>query len=466
LYRFHDNRIHGATYDRDADFELARQIAWEAAVLLKNDGILPLREGGKTAFIGQYAERPRYQGGGSSHVNSYKTMSALEAAPDGVIYARGFDEKSGELDSGLVSQALEAARQADTVVFFGGLPDLWESEGFDRAHMRLPKSQNALIRKIAAVQPNIVVVLHNGAPVEMPWLDEVRGLLEVYYGGDAVGGATVDLLYGRANPSGRLPETFPLKLEHNPSYLNFPGEGDTVRYAEGLFVGYRYYDKKKLEVLFPFGYGLSYTSFEYKNLRLDAGTIKDTETLTVSVDVTNTGGAAGKEVVQLYVSDRESAVIRPVKELKDFAKVFLRPGQTKTVTFTLDKRAFAYYSTELGDWHVETGVFDIIIAKSAAEPVLSRPVTVESTVRIPRRWTKDSVYIDIKKDPAARAIVDPLIKGSWFRPETERSATEREAISQAFLEAMLDYTPLHNLVNTGNHESVDVQTIVDKLNSL
>jgi beta-glucosidase len=464
VYRFVENRDSNAVFDREADHALARKAAAETSVLLKNEGVLPLREGQKVAFIGQYAAVPRYQGGGSSHINSYRITSALDCAPAGVTYAKGFDEKTDVLDQALLHESMEAASAADVAVVFAGLPDAWESEGFDRPHMRMPDSQNELIMKIAAVQPNTVVVLHNGAPVEMPWIDHVKGLLEVYLGGEAVGGATVELLWGKVNPSGRLSESFPKKLEDNPSYLNFPGEVDRVAYSEGVFIGYRYYDKKKMPVQFPFGFGLSYTAFAYSNPRLSASHIKDTDTLTVSVDVTNTGAVFGKEVIQLYIADQESTALRPVKELRGFEKTGLLPGETKTVCFTLDKRAFAYYNTEINDWHVETGAFDIIIAKSAAEPVLTMTVHVESTVKLPRTYTSDTIFLDIKKDARAWTIVEPLLDGTMFSGG-ERSEIEAAAITPEMLAAMLDFMPLRSLLGFGVTQD-EINGTIDRLNCL
>lgn len=259
------------------------------------------------------------------------------------------------------------ASQAETVVLFAGLPDRYESEGYDRVHLHIPENQKRLIDAVAEVNSNIIVVLSNGAPIEMPWLDKVQGLLEGYLGGQALGGAIADILFGDENPSGKLAETFPKQLSDNPSYLFFPGEGDRVEYREGIFVGYRYYDTKNVETLFPFGYGLSYTTFEYSNLSVSSKQLKDTETLTITVNVKNTGAVAGKEVVQLYVKDVQSSVSRPEKELKGFEKVELQPGEEKAVTFSLNKRAFAYYNTELKGWHVESGKFELLVGKSSKE---------------------------------------------------------------------------------------------------
>lgn len=472
VFRYEENRDKSVVFDRDKDHELARKVAEETIVLLKNDGVLPMSEQDEIAFIGKYAMKPRYQGGGSSHINSHKITSALDAVQgmENISFAMGFDDKEDKTNEKLLAEAVETAKKAKVAVIFAGLPDAFESEGFDRQHMRMPDCQNELIEKVAAVQPNTIVVLHNGSPVEMPWADKVKGIVEAYLGGQAVGGAVCDILFGKVNPSAKLPETFPLKLEDNPSYLSYIGEGDMVEYREGIFVGYRYYDKKKMDVLFPFGYGLSYTTFAYSNLRVDKESMKDTDTMTVSVDVTNTGKMAGKEVVQLYVADKESTVIRPVKELRDFAKVELAPGETKTVSFTLGKRAFAYYSVKLHDWHVETGEFDIMIGQSSRDIVLTKTVTVESTVKIPFVYTTDTTMGDVMKDPRAVEIVKILIeKQDLFESENSdsESGVASEAISDEMNAAMAQYMPLRGSVNFGGKVTMaEVQALVDQLNAL
>lgn len=469
VFHYEENRDRSAEFDRDKDHEMARKVAQETIVLLKNEGVLPLAEKDEVVFIGKYAKTPRYQGGGSSHINSHKVTSAWDVAKDmgNVTYVQGFDDKEDKTDEKLLVEAVEAAKKTKAAVIFAGLPDAFESEGFDREHMAMPMCQNELIRQVAEVQPNTVVVLHNGSPVEMPWVGQVKGILEAYLGGQAVGGAVCDILFGKVNPSAKLPETFPLKLEDNPSYLSYIGEGDVVEYREGIFVGYRYYDKKKMDVLFPFGHGLSYTTFAYSNLRTDKEQMKDTDIMKVSVDVTNTGKMAGKEIVQLYVADRESTVIRPVKELRDFAKVELLPGETKTVTFTLDKRAFAYYSVRIHDWHVETGVFDIMIGKSSRDIVLTKEVSVESTVELPFVYTTDTIMGDVLKDPRAREIVKELLKSDIFSAAGEESSMASEAISSEMSEAMARFTPLRGAVSFGGNVSMaDIQAIVDKLNML
>lgn len=469
VFRFEENRDKTAVFDRDKDHEEAGKVAEETIVLLKNeDNILPLFEDKKVAFIGDFAQNPRYQGGGSSHINSHKVISALDAAAGNpnVVYARGYHAKKDEVDEQLLTEAVEAAEEADVAVIFAGLPESFESEGFDRIHMSMPDCQNRLIEEIAKVQTNVVVVLHNGSPVEMPWISQVKGVLEAYLGGQAVGDAEYNILFGKINPSAKLPETFPIKLEDNPSYLNFPGEKDMVEYREGIFVGYRYYDKKKMDVLFPFGHGLSYTTFDYRNLKLNSSRIKDTDELTVSVDVINTGKREGKEVIQLYVADKESTVIRPVKELRDFDKVDLKPGETKTVTFTLGKRAFAYYNTQIHDWHVESGDFTIMIGRSSRDIVLSENVYVESTVALPVHFTTDSTVGDVMENPRGREIIEGIMADNMFDSKSQ----EKEAVgavSKEMMEAMMCYMPVRGVLSFGGGIGIgmdELQKLVDRLN--
>ncbi|MBP3458599.1 MAG: glycoside hydrolase family 3 C-terminal domain-containing protein [Lachnospiraceae bacterium] len=469
VYKYMDNRDKEAVFDRQAQHEFSRKVAEESLVLLKNEGILPLKKEQKIAFIGQYAEKPRYQGGGSSHINSFKVTGALEMVRDmpNVIYARGYDDAEDRTDEKLVAEAVEAAKAAEVAVIFAGLPDAFESEGYDRTHMQMPESQNYLIEEIAKVQPNVVVVLHNGSPVEMPWLPKVKGVLEAYLGGEAVGEAEYRILFGEVNPSGKLAETFPLHLEDNPSYLYYIGEEDVVEYREGVFVGYRYYDKKKMNVLFPFGYGLSYTTFDYSNITLDKESIKDTETLTVSVDITNTGKVAGKEIVQLYVSDKESTPIRPVKELKGFEKIELAPGETKTVTFRLNDRAFAYYNTQIQDFHIETGDFKISVGSSSRDIRLEAEVYVESTRSIPKKYHLNTTFGDISKDPEAEKFLAPLYAACTMIDACDTNSAEGLGTSsKAMQDAMMQYMPLRALVSfqDGTIDFTRLQEVLDQLN--
>ena len=468
VYTYEDNRDKTAVFDLEEDHKIARKVAEETVVLLKNDGVLPLKKDAKIAFIGKYAKEPRYQGGGSSHINSNKITSAWDCAKEmgNVVFAKGFNDKQDVIEDELIKEAVEEASKAEVAVIFAGLPDSFESEGFDRVHMRLPNCQNHLIAEVLKVQPNTIIVLHNGSPVEMPWVNEVKGIVEAYLGGEAIGGAVYDILFGNVNPSGKLAETFPIKLEDNPSYLYYFGEKNVVEYREGIFVGYRYYDKKKMDVLFPFGHGLSYTTFAYSNLKISQDKIKDTDTLTVSVEVTNTGEVAGKEVVQLYIADKESVVIRPNKELKDFVKVDLQPGETKTVTFTLGKRAFAYYNTQIQDWHVESGEFDILIGQSSQNIVLSKTVFVESTVKLPVQYTVNSILIDIMEDEEAMNIIKPIMESNMFSGKEDTEAAN-EAISPEMLRAMIENFPLRAVLSFGgNVTPEELQQIVDQMNAI
>ncbi|MBQ2926239.1 MAG: glycoside hydrolase family 3 C-terminal domain-containing protein, partial [Ruminiclostridium sp.] len=441
-YKFLENAKPDTPWDKEADHALAAEMAAECMVLLKNQGILPLNKADSIAFIGEFAEKPRFQGGGSSHINCFKTTSALEAAQGlNITYARGYMVKEDTTTPELIAEAVEAAKNAKAAVIFAGLPDSYESEGYDRTFLFLPPCQNELIEAVAAVNPNTVVVLYNGAPVEMPWVDKVSAILEGYLGGQAVGIATVRVLFGDANPCGKLPESFPLKLSDNPSYLFYGGEGNEADYREGIFVGYRYYDKKDMQVLFPFGHGLSYTTFAFDNLRLSADSMKDTDTLTAAVTVKNTGSRPGKTVVQLYVGRTQPGnVIRPLRELKGFEKVFLNPGESRDVTFTLDKRSFAYWNEEIHDWHVESGWYGLEIGHSSRDIALCASVYMESTVRLPRNYTADTILMDLMADPEAMAVLSPYlaqIQRALTPGSEDVSAAAAEAITAEMNNAMM-----------------------------
>lgn len=463
-----------ATYEIEAHHQLAREAAKESMVLLKNeDGILPLKKEGNIAIIGELARVPRYQGGGSSNINPTKLenieleikKSIGKAAT--TTYVQGYYLDKDTVDETLIEEAKEVAKLADTVILFAGLPDRYESEGYDRVHLNIPENQKRLIEVVSEVNSKIVVVLSNGAPIEMPWLDKVKAVLEGYLGGQALGGAISDILFGDANPCGKLAETFPKKLSDNPSYLFFPGDGDKVEYREGIFVGYRYYDTKNVEPLFPFGYGLSYTTFEYSNLSVSQKEIKDTDTLKVTVNVKNTGTVVGKEIVQLYVRDVESSVSRPKKELKGFEKIELQPGEKKAITFTLNKRAFAYYDTDLQDWYVETGKFQILIGKNSNDIVLSETVHVETTLDLPlhvhRNITVGDLLGNAKLAPLAKEL---LIKAQTGSPFAE--AEENEEDSSEMLAAMMKYMPLRALSNfsDGNFTEENLQEMIQQLNNV
>ena len=308
------------------------------------------------------------------------------------------------------AEAVKLAKKADVVVLVASLNGEWESEGFDRVDMKLPGAQNELIERVAKANKNTIVVLNTGSPVEMPWINKVPMVLQLWYNGQEQGNALADILFGDANPSGKLPTTFPVRLQDNPAYINYPGENGKVRYGEGIFVGYRYYDKKEIEPLFPFGHGLSYTTFKYSNLRLSAKSLTPNELLKVRIDVTNTGKVAGKEVVQLYVRDVESIVARPEKELKAFAKVDVAPKQTKTVTFTLDREAFWHFDVTRNTWMVEAGDFEILIGSSSRDIRLSERFTILPETRASRLHSGLTIQ-KLLDDPDGRAILSRHIGG-------------------------------------------------------
>lgn len=413
-----DNRQDGVIFDRSADYEVAEKIAEECAVLLKNENnTLPLAKESKVAFIGDFIYHPRYQGAGSSHINSAKTSVVSDILKDteNVMIARGFcidPEEGNKKNDALLQEAINLAKNNDVAVIFAGLPDALESEGKDRTHMDLPQEQNRLIEEICRVQPNTVVVLSNGAPVTMPWVNDVQALLEMYLAGDGAAEAAINLLYGDVNPSGKLAESFPVRVEDNPSFLNFPGEKGVVQYKEDIFVGYRYYDKKDISVLFPFGHGLSYTSFAYSNLQLSKSKMNDGETLQATVSVTNTGKRKGKEVVQLYVGIKNSSVRRPIRELKGFQKVELESGETKDVTFTLNSRAFAYYEVLVHDWFVESGSYEISVGTSSRNLSEKADVEVHNDKYLPMKVTSETGIGDLLNHPATAPIMQQIINSA------------------------------------------------------
>ena len=471
IFKAVDSQKKDATYDREAHHQLAREVVRECMVLLKNENdILPLKKEGVLAVIGAFAKNPKYQGEGSSRVNparidnAYSEIIKIAGDSTRVLYAEGYRLDSDEINKDLIGEAIEKAKQSDIVVIFAGLPDKYESEGYDRKHMNIPQNHIRLIEAVAGVNDNIVVALSNGSPVEMTWLSKVRAVLEGYLGGQAGGGATADLLFGIANPSGKLAETFPQKLSHNPSYLNYPGEENTVEYREGLFVGYRYYDAKDIKPLFPFGYGLSYTSFSYNSISLDKKKMSDSETVNVTISIKNTGNLQGKEIVQLYARDIKSSAVRPEKELKGFAKVELEPGEEKKVTFTLDKRAFAYYNVDIGDWYVESGDFEILVGSSSRDIALKEKINIKSSVTIKRKYSRNSTIGDLMNDPIsakiARQILNALKKNTNMYSGSMKENPD-------LLESIVRNTPLRSLTifGKGAIEEEMINKIIQQLNS-
>lgn len=371
-------------FDVEAHHSIARKVAEGSMVLLKNeDGILPLKSGAKVAVIGELAKAPRFQGAGSSVINPTKLDNAYDELVKlgvDVTYAQGYEKGKDEINSQLVSEAKNVAAKADVALVFVGLTEEFEGEGYDRENINMPSSHNNLVSEIAKANENTVVVLAGGSVVYIPWISEVKALLNSGLGGQAGGSAVANILTGKVNPSGKTAETYPLTFEDNPTFGNYPGGPVVSEHKESVYIGYRYYDTAEKEVLFPFGYGLSYTTFEYSGIKLSAKEINDTDTLKVSFTIKNTGNVDGAEIAQVYVADKESTIFRPKKELRAFTKVFLKAGESKEVTLELSKRAFAYYNVNLGDWHVESGDFEIMVGASSRDIKLTDTVNVKSTV--------------------------------------------------------------------------------------
>lgn len=472
IFKAADNKKKDATYDRELHHQLAREVARECMVLLKNkDNILPIKREGILAVIGAFAKNPKYQGGGSSNVNptrienAYDEIKKIAGDSIEILYTEGYRMDSDMMDRDLISEAIKKAKQSDIAVIFAGLPDKYESEGYDRENMNMPKNHTRLIEAIAEVNDNIVVVLSNGSPIEMPWISKVKAVLEGYLGGQAGGGAVADLLFGIANPSGKLAETFPQKLSHSSSYLNYPGEENTVEYREGLFVGYRYYDAKNIKPLFPFGYGLSYTSFKYSSISLDRKEMSDNEVVNVTVKVKNTGKVKGKEVIQLYIRDVKSSVMKPDKELKGFTKVELEPGEEKEVTFSLGKRAFAYYNVEIGDWYVESGDFEILVGGSSKGMALKETISVKSSSTVKKKYSKNSIVGDLINDPVSAEVIQEITE--YFKKKNIMLSATDEKHKRNMLEAFFKNMPLRGLITFSNgaikEEMID--KVIKKLNN-
>ncbi|MEM6723612.1 MAG: glycoside hydrolase family 3 C-terminal domain-containing protein [Bacteroidota bacterium] len=417
ILKGHALKEESATFDQIAHHQLAVEAAAKTAVLLKNDNkVLPIsgKEVKKIAVIGLNAKKPRYQGAGSSQVIPTQLDNAWEAfktlAPQHEFtYAPGYQEKD-ETDPQLIQEAITIAQQAEVAVLFVGLPPDYESEGWDREHMRMPAQQLELIAAVAKVQPNCVCVLTNGSAIEMPWVHHVPAILESWLHGQGGATAAVQILLGLVNPSGKLSETFPLRLEDTPAYLSFPGADRQVDYTEGIFNGYRFYDGRKMAVLFPFGHGLSYTQFAYEALELEKETISNTENVRLRVKLKNIGDRAGAEVVQLYVQPNQSRLARPIQELKQFGKLYLEAGESAWLELNLTPRDFAYYDPAQADWLVETGSYELLIGTSSRSIQLRQTLQIwsdQENLPIIDRYTQLG---DIRKLPHAKAISDEFLR--------------------------------------------------------
>jgi len=468
-YRAVDGHRPDATFDPAAHQALAREAASASVVLLKNEGsVLPLAQRGTIAFVGAFAREPRYQGGGSSHVNPSAMTCAYDEAVRivgdraRVTYAPGYAVDKANADPALIDAATALASTADVAVVFIGLTDAYESEGYDRAHLELPPGHVALLEAVLAVQSRVAVVLSNGSPVVMPWVDRVPAVLEGYLGGQAGGAGIADVLFGSVNPSGKLAETFPMRLEDTPAYLDFPGDATKVIYNERLYVGYRAYDARRIEPLFPFGHGLSYTTFVYSDLKADRDEIDDTATLTVTLTVTNAGSVSGAEVVQLYVRDVEASALRPIKELKGFEKVHMAPGESRRVAFRLGKRAFAFWDETLRDWRVETGAFEILVGSSSRDIRLSTMVTVKSMTATRKVYDWNSTLAEIAGNSIGAQVVAAV-----KRPlEATLGASEEGVPQSRMIESVLSELPLRNLVafSGGRFTRATGQLLLDVMN--
>lgn len=407
-----ENRDPKAVWKEEEHHEFVGKLAEQCMVLLKNEeGLLPLAPEKTVAVLGEFAKEPRFQMEGSALVNPTRYDIPLteisRQCMGNVLYAKGCSEDEEEHRREL-DRAREAAGQADVAIVMIGLPKGVEAEGLDRKNIDMPVRYNELVEAVAEVQPNTVVVLLNGSPVAMPWVHKVKAVLECFLGGQAMASALANILYGKANPSGKLPVTFPEKLTHTPAYFNYPGQGGQVHYDERVFVGYRYYDTKGIEPLFPFGHGLSYTTFAYSDLILGSSSITDQEKLKVSLTVTNTGDREGSEVVELYVKNPRGAVLRPDKELRDFAKIHLKAKESGRVEFELDARAFSYYDTELQSFYAPEGVYQIQAASSSADIRLTGEVKVTPIFRKRKEITGWSTIGDLKKTRAGRKMIEDI----------------------------------------------------------
>ncbi|MEL6132502.1 MAG: glycoside hydrolase family 3 C-terminal domain-containing protein [Bacteroidota bacterium] len=456
-----------------AHHALAKEAASESIVLLKNEHqVLPLDERAKVAVIGDFAQKPRYQGAGSSLVMPTQMDSAWEgmrALVDDrrLSFARGYDAESPEdIVDEMIQEAVTLARKAEVAVIFVGLPPRYESEGFDRDHMDLPPSHDALIRAVCEAQPQTVVVLSNGSAVSMPWVADVPAIIEGWLTGQATGSAVADILYGLTNPSGKLSETFPVRLKDTPAYINWPGEQRKVIYGEGQFIGYRYYDFKDVAPLFPFGHGLSYTEFAYADLKIEGEDILDG--IRVTCKVKNVGDRAGKEVIQLYVRDHASPLLRPLQELKGFGKIALEPGQEETVFFTLKEEDLAYYDGWRQQWIAATGTFEFRVGASSRDIRLTVEVELRGTQDIPPMLDTFSPVRDVIAYPLGEETLRPFIEKfkSQRRADDDSPKTKSEREGEELMVTFMMDMPLIKFSafthGTFTHEAM--YALLEKLN--
>ena len=451
--------------------QLARKVAAEAITLLKNtEKLLPVDTAKykKIAVLGEFAVKPRYQGNGSSQVKPTKLDKFIDIVRQEYgqdvefVYSAGYSLTNDD-NLSLVKEAAVVAADADLALVMAGLPLSYESEGIDRTHIDLPPSHNKLISAVAKVQPNTAVILTNGSAIAMPWVNEVSAILETWLGGQAGAGAIADAVFGKVNPSGKLAETFPVRLEDSPAYLNFPGEDGQVIYGERMFVGYRYYDKRNIEPLFPFGHGLSYTDFAYSNLKLSSTDITENDQLQVTLTVTNTGKVKGKEVIQLYVGDKESTVQRPVQELKAFDKIELEPGESKEVSLTLNNRDFSYYSKVYDRWLAESGEFDILIGSSSRDIRLKGSLNLSNSEKLNYKMTEFSFFSELWGNPQLKPLLIAFMP-KWIKAMTP----EGKPVEEAKIEDFLQQQPLIKFpyFTGGEVDEQAIKAFVEQINQL
>jgi beta-glucosidase len=433
----HENKKQNADADYTMHHTLARKAAAESIVLLKNErDILPIEtQKYKNILVaGAFAKHPRFQGSGSSQINPthvdipYDEIKKAAGDSYTLQYAQGYSLEDKQ-DETLIQEACTLARNADIVVVLAGLPDLYESEGYDREHLDLPTAHNTLIAELAKVHSSVVVVLQNGSALTMPWLDEVEAVLETWLGGQAVGGAIADVLFGKVNPCGKLAESFARRLEHTPAFLNWPGRESRVHYGEGIFIGYRYYEKKEIDPLFAFGHGLSYTSFEYSKIKTDKNSLDENDTLNITCSIKNKGNKAGKEVVQLYLGFEPARQQHPLKRLSAFRKIELQPGEQKEVGFTLGFSDFAYYSARHSKWICESGVYKLSVGSSSRDIRLCQTIKLHTPQAENIKLSKDSTFKEWLQHPQGKELIKPLIDAMLYvLGVTDEAASEQKQL--------------------------------------
>ncbi|MCY3413361.1 MAG: glycoside hydrolase family 3 C-terminal domain-containing protein [Candidatus Heimdallarchaeota archaeon] len=452
------------SYDKDAHHNKARQIASECITLLKNDDILPIKQEDKIGIIGEMAEKIRFQGGGSSNINPYKVDKTIDEFKKimNVEFAKGYDTLKDEDIEEYLNEAQNLAKKVEKVIVFVGLPDRYENEGVDRKHLDMPPNQLKLVNKVLEVNSNIIVVITGGSAVKIPFRDQVRGLLFTGLLGEAGAGAIVDILTGTVNPSAKLSESFILDERDDPSYGNYPGE-EEVEYKEGIYVGYRFHEKYNKKVAFPFGYGISYTSFEYEKIRAKSNSVTneltDENAIEIFVTIKNTGERFGKEIVQLYVSEKEPIIDRPHKELKGFIKVALEPGESKEVAIKLDFRSFAYYNTKMMDWHVKGGEYEILVGSSSQDIKLTHILDIKAT----KPWIEpinEPIYVK-------RVDFKPSLKiNRYTRMEQIKDHIIGKKIYQSIMKQVLETVISDDIMDEGGNPIADADMMSEFIDNM